>query len=149
MLHGALVVDSTTLDATIYLNVVSQVLAKVVVTETSVDRVKQKLERDGFVDRSHLGIAAQFVERKDILRQRPQTLDDILRWYGVDDPTIRLDRVPISYDAVKDYPADLVIGVEIYRHSRPTEFNGTRTRGLVLSDQKPEGPLVLVWTFIP
>jgi hypothetical protein len=63
MLHGALVVDSTTLDATIYLNVVSQVLAKVVVTETSVDRVKQKLERDGFVERSHLGIAAQFVER--------------------------------------------------------------------------------------
>ena len=29
-------------------------------------------------------------------------------------------------DGLRDYPADLVIGVEVYRHGRPTEFNGTR-----------------------
>jgi hypothetical protein len=98
-LHGAIAVDSTTLSATIYLNVVSRVLAKVVVTATSIDRVKEKLDRNGFSDRSHLGLAAEFIERPEILRRRPQKLEDILAVYGIHDGTFRLDRMPMEYES--------------------------------------------------
>jgi hypothetical protein len=147
-LRAAVSVDSTTLSATIYLKVVSRVLAKVVVTATSVDRVKETLDRNGFNDRYHSGIAGEFIERADLLRRKPQKLEDILAVYGVQNGTFRLDRMPMEYEWIRDYPADLVLGIEIYRHSRPTEFNGTRSGPPALSG-KAEGPLVLIWTFIP
>jgi hypothetical protein len=151
-LQGALVVDTGTIRATLALQVISRVLAKVVVTETSIDKVKERLNRDGFVDRSHLGISGTFVQRADILRLQRQTVGDLLAVYGVHDGDIMLDRMPFDYESVRDYPAELVIGVEIYRHSRPTEFNGTRRGPGALS---PGGqaasmqPLVLIWTYIP
>jgi hypothetical protein len=150
--QGALVVDTGSISTTISLTVVSRVLAKVVVTETSVDRVKEKLDRNGFISRSHLGVAATFVQRSDILRAGRQTLGDLLAIYGIYDGAIMLDRMPFDVASVRDYPADLVIGMEIYRHSRPTEFNMTR-RGANIMD--PGGmansmqPLVVIWTFIP
>ena len=147
-LRGAVSVDSTTVSATIYLEVVSRVLAKVVVTATSLDRVKEKLERSGFTDRYHSGLAGEFIERADILRRKPQKLEDILAVYGVQNGTFRLDRMPMDFESIRDYPADLVLGIEIYRHGRPTEFNGTRSGPLALSGGS-QGPLVLIWTFIP
>ena len=151
-MQGAVVVDTGTVRTTIALQVVSRVLAKVVVTETSVDKVKQRLDRDGFVQRSHLGLAATFVERPEILRARRQTVGELLSNYGIYDGSIMLDRMPFDYESVKDYPAEMVIGIEIYRHSRPTEFNGTRSGPTAFS---PGGmaasmrPLVLIWTYIP
>ena len=151
-LQGALVVDTGTISTTIPLQVISRVLAKVVVTETSVDKVKQRLERDGFVDRSHLGLAAMFIERPEILRAKRQNVGELLSTYGIYDGNIMLDRMPFDYESVKDYPAELVIGIEIYRHSRPNEFNGTRSGATALS---PGGmaasmrPLVVIWTYIP
>jgi hypothetical protein len=147
-LHGAVSVDTATLSATIYLNVVSRVLAKVVVTETSIDRAKEKLKREGFEDRSHLGLAAEFIGRSEILKRRPQKLEDIMAVYGIDYGVFRLDRQLVEYQWIKDYPADLIIGVEIYRHSRPQEFNATRGGPTAMTGHD-EGPLVLIWTFIP
>ncbi len=151
-LQGALVVDTGTISATIPLQVISRVLAKVVVTETSVDKVKERLDRYGFVDRSRQGLAATFVERAEILRAKRQNIGELLSTYGIYDGNIMLDRMPFDYESVKDYPAELVIGIEIYRHSRPTEFNGTRSGANILS---PGGqaaamrPLVVIWTYIP
>jgi hypothetical protein len=151
-LQGALVVDTGTISTTIPLQVISRVLAKIVVTETSVDKVKERLVRYGFVDRSHLGLAATFVERPEILRARRQNIGELLSTYGIYDASILLDRMPFDYGSVQDYPAELVIGIEIYRHSRPTEFNGTRSGATALS---PGGiaasmrPLVVIWTYIP
>jgi hypothetical protein len=151
-LQGALVVDSGTVSATMALRVVSRVLAKVVVTETSVDRVKERLEMNGFIVRSRMGLAATFVERADVLRLKRQNVGELLSSYGIYDASIVLDRMPFEYEWVRDYPADLVIGIEIYRHSRPTEFNGTRSAATMLS---PGGmaasmrPLVVIWTYIP
>jgi hypothetical protein len=151
-LQGAVLVDTGIVRATLALQVISRVLAKVVVTETSIDKVKQRLDRDGFIDRSHLGISGTFIQRADILRLRRETVGDLLAVYGVHDGQIMLDRMPFDYESVRDYPAELVIGVEIYRHSRPTEFNGTRRGPGALS---PGGqaasmqPLVVIWTYIP
>jgi hypothetical protein len=44
-----------------------------------------------------------------------------------------MDRMPVDYELLRDYPADLVIGIEIYRHNRPTEFNGTRRGATIMS----------------
>ena len=151
-LQGALVVDTGVVATTIPLQMNSRLLAKVVVTETAVDKVKERLDHDGFIERSRLGLAATFIERADILRKMPQNIGELLDTYGIHDGNIMLDRMPFDYESVRDYPAELVIGVEIYRHSRPTEFNGTRRGPGALS---PGGqaaaaqPRVLIWTFIP
>ena len=72
-LQGALVVDTGTVSTTIPLQVISRVLAKVVVTETSVDKVKERLDRYGFVDRSRQGLAATFVRSgRDPSGQAPE-----------------------------------------------------------------------------
>ena len=149
-LEGAVVVDTGTVRATLVLLVVSQMLAEVVVTETAIDKVKERLDRVGFVERSRLGVSATFVRRAEILRRRPQTVGDILSAYGIRAGTFMLDRMEFDYESIRDYPAELVIGVEIYRHSRPVEFNMTRRGPMSLS---PGGhaasmqPLVLIWTF--
>jgi hypothetical protein len=150
--QGALVVDTGIVRTTVVMEQVSKLLAKVVVTESSVDRVKQRLDQNGFVQRSHLGIAATFVDRAEILRRKPQTVADILSAYGIYDGTFMLDRIPVDYDMLRNYPADLVIGLEIYRHQRPTEFNMTRSAPGILS---PGGQaaamqaLIVIWTYVP
>ena len=149
--QGAVVVDTGTVRTTIPMEQISKLLAKVVVTESSVDKVKERLERGGFTERSRLGIAATFVERAEILRRKPQTVADILNAYGIQSGSFMLDRMPVDYETLRDYPADLVIGVEIYRHQRPNEFNMTRSGPGALSAGGQEAgrqALVLIWTYI-
>lgn len=150
-LDGVLMVDSGAVQSNLTMQQVS-VLAKVTVTEMSVDRVKQKLDRVGFQDRYHSGQSGTFIERAEILRRQAFTVADILSAYGIHDGDFILDRMPTDYDMLTTYPADLVIGIEIYRHGRPTEFNMTRSAPGILS---PGGqaavmlPFIVIWTFIP
>jgi hypothetical protein len=148
---GVLMVDSGVVQSNLSMQQVS-VLAKVMVTEVSVDRVKQKLDRNGFLDRYHSGQSGTFIQRADILRRQAFTVADILSAYGIHDGDFVLDRMPADYDMLRDYPADLVIGIEIYRHGRPTEFNMTRSAPGILSPGGQSAlmlPLVVIWTFIP
>jgi hypothetical protein len=122
------------------------------ITETSVDRVKQKLDRVGFNDRTHSGLSGTFIDRAEILKANRDRLENILSRYGVYGGQVILDRMPLDYDDVRDYPADLVVGIEIYRHGRPTEFNMTRRGPTALAaggQQSAAQALVVVWTFIP
>jgi hypothetical protein len=152
-IDGFLTVDTGTVQASFSMQVTSQMLSKVTVTESAVDVVKQRLDRNGYLSRSRMGLAATFIDRKEILRRQPQTVADILSAYGIHDGgEFQLDRMPVDYDLLRDYPADLVIGVEIYRHSRPTEYNMTRrgptmmSRGGMAASMQP---MVLIWTYIP
>jgi hypothetical protein len=150
-LDGVLMVDSGAVQSNLQMQQVS-VLAKVMVTEMSVDRVKQKLDRVGFQDRYHSGQSGTFIDRAEILRRQSLTIADILSAYGIHEGEFILDRMPADYDMLTSYPADLVIGIEIYRHGRPTEFNMTRRAPGILS---PGGqaalmlPFIVIWTFIP
>jgi hypothetical protein len=152
-LNGVVVVDSTIVSTLLTMDVVARLLATVRVTATSNDRVKERLDRVGYLNRSHLGISATFIDRADILRRKPLTVADILSTYGIHDQAeFLMDRMPVDYELLRDYPADLVIGVEIYRHNRPTEFNGTRRGPNMLSAGGMANammPQVLIWTFIP
>ena len=60
--------------------------------------------------------------------------------------------MPTDYDMLSNYPADMVLGIEIYRHGRPQEFNMTRSGANIMSPGGQRAlmlPLVVIWTFIP
>jgi hypothetical protein len=130
----------------------SRLLSKVVIQEMSVDRLQAKLDRVGYVDRTHSGLSGTFIDRAEILRLRRDRLDDLLSRYGIYSGDVILDHMPLDFDDVRSYPADLVAGIEIYRHGRPIEFNMTRSGPGALGaggQQAGSRPLVVVWTFIP
>ena len=150
-LDGVLRVDSGIVNSTLIMPQTSQLLAKVIISEMSVDRVKQKLDRVGFVGRSHSGESGTFIDRAEILRRQSLTVADILSAYGIHDGEFILDRMPADYDLLRDYPADLVVGIEIYRHGVPTEFNMTRRGPNIMSPGGQSNlmrPTVIIWTFI-
>ncbi len=150
--RGFVVVDSTTVSTSIVMDVASQVLAKVQVTATSVDKVNARLNRVGYLDRHRFEGTGTFVDRQEILRRKPQTVADILAWYGFHDDKgveFQLDRFAVDYNTVQSYPAELVIGVEVYRHNRPAEYNMTRGGPNMFSSggaQNASQVLVLIWT---
>jgi len=151
-IDGFLTVDTGTVQAGFSMQVTSRILSKVTVTEKAVDVVKQQLDRDGFISRSHSGASGTFIDRQEILHRQPQTVADILSAYGIHDGEFQLDRMPVDYDLLRDYPADLVIGVEIYRHGRPTEFNMTRRGPTIMRSGGAAASrqvMVLIWTYIP
>jgi len=152
-LSGVVTVDSTILSTVLAMDVVSRLLATVKVTAVSNDRVKERLDRVGFLNRYRSGGAGTFIDRADILRRQPLTVADILNAYGIHEGAeLIMDRMPVDYELLRDYPADLVVGIEIYRHNRPTEFNGTRRGASIMSSggmANLMAPQVLIWTFIP
>jgi len=81
-LSGVVTVDSTILSTVLTMDVVSRLLATVKVTAVSNDRVKERLDRVGFLNRYHSGGAGTFIDRADILRRQPLTVADILNAYG-------------------------------------------------------------------
>src|SRR4051812_10084687 len=116
-LSGVVVVDSTTLSTVLTMDVISRLLATVRVTAMSTDVVKQRLDRVGFLTRYHSGGSGTFIDRAAILRRKPLTVADVLNTYGIHEQAeFMMDRMPVDYELLRDYPADLVVGVEIYRH---------------------------------
>ena len=151
-LDGVLAVDTGAVTALMRMEPTSQLLTKVMITEMSVDRAKQRLDRIGFVDRSHSGLSGSFVDRAAISKSRRQYLDEVLEEYGIHSGDVMLDRIPLDFEDVRGYPADLVLGIEIYRHGRPTEFSGTRNGPNMFAPggvQNAMKALIVVWTFTP
>lgn len=161
-MDGVLTVGDDTLAVRFVMEVASKLLATMKITETSVDvvRMKEKLKRLGWVTRSHLGIQHTFVDRAEVVRRQRDRVGDILSAYGITHADYLLDRMPLSYEDIRDYPAELVVGIEIYRRSRPVEFSRLRfveqprfavppgggTPSTMGGTQKP---LVVIWTYIP
>jgi hypothetical protein len=151
-LEGVVSADTGAIGDVFAMEPTSRLLSKVVITEMSVDRVQQKLDRVGFVDRTHSGLSATFVDRAEILKMNRDRLEDLLSRYGIHNGDVMLDRMPLDYEDVRLYPAELVVGIEIYRRGRPTEFNMTRRGAGALAaggQQNAARPLIVVWTFIP
>jgi hypothetical protein len=147
--EGIVRVDSGSVTANFSMEPTSRLLAKVMITETSVRSLETKLDRVGFVARSHSGESATFITRDEAMRRRPLTIGDVLRAYGVNSGEIIMDRMPLDYADIEDYPADLLGGIEIYRHGRPPEFNMTRKGPGALSSAGQSPFLIVIWTFIP
>lgn len=152
--EGLLTIDTLTVEMELGLTQIAQVLPPVTITTSAINRVTEKLDRVGFISRSHMGTSGTFIDRKEILRRHAVHVTDVLETYGIHrDAHITIDRMESDWDSLTDYPMDLVIGIEIYRRSSlPTEFNRTRRTGLAMSRNGNGGlgaPTVLIWTFIP
>lgn len=150
-MDGVLNIGDDTVQVKFIMQVASTMLAKMQITESSVDRVKEQLYTNGYIARTHLGIAATFIDRPEILRRRTQTMSEMLNAYGVADGDFVLDRMSLTYEDIRDYPTELVIGIEIYRHNRPVEFNMMRSSSasVLTAGGGRSAPLVLIWTYIP
>ena len=146
-------VDTSTVLFDFTMTPVLPMLAKVEIRATpSNSRANRRLDRVGFTNRTHFEHGT-FVKPDEILKRRAQTLRDILDVYGLrESAEYVLDRMPLDYYDIQDYPAEMIAGVEIYRHGRPMEFNMTR-RGASIMDRGGQAnlmrPLVVIWTFIP
>ena len=132
---------------------VSQLLAKVTITENST-RLTRRLDRVGFTNRKKSSGFGQLVTHDEIMKRRPITLDQVLATYGIHDncAMMELDRMPIDIGDARTYPAELVAGIEIYRHNVPVDAPHTRGGRLTFDRQLNTcitRPLVLVWTYIP
>jgi hypothetical protein len=117
-------------------------------------RLEARLDRVGFTSRYKFrDCSCVFVRRVDIERRQPQTLREILQTYGVhQEAEFQIDKMPVDYQDIEDYPADLIAGVEIYRHNRPIEYDATRRGPTLLSAGGQANlmrPLVIIWTWIP
>jgi hypothetical protein len=152
-LQGGLSVTDGAIGGTLTMQVTSTLLSRVTITESAIDKVKQRLDWQGFTTRYREGIGGTWIERPEILRRQAQNVAEILDAYGIRGPgDYEIDKMPTDYDALRDYPAELVIGIEIYRNNRPVDFNMTRKTATAF---QPGGqsaqmqPLVLIWTYIP
>jgi len=94
-LSGVLSVDSTVLSTVLTMDVVSRLLSTVKVTAVANDRVKERLDRVGFLNRYRSAGSGTFVNRADILRRKPLTVADILSAYGIHGQAeFIMDRMP-------------------------------------------------------
>ena len=152
-LQAVLSVDTGEVRATFVMHQVSRTLAKVVVTESAVDDVKLRLDRDGFTWRSKAEPMGHFIKRADILHERTAlTLGDLLAHYQIyeDDPnSFLLDDRLTDYDEIRSYPLSAVIGIELYPRQRPIEYSGLRDPRLSMMSQGSlrKHTLVVIWTY--
>ena len=143
-----------------------QVLPEIRITTREMDRANAKLENVGFTGRSHEGFASKFLRRTDIVRANRTRITEVLESYGIGGGAdFVVDGIPTDSAVVRDYPLDLVAGIEIYRLARPQPFNATRAQRITVPG--PKGiykpaiesssragssmapPLVVIWTSIP
>jgi hypothetical protein len=154
-IQALLTMGASMIEMELAMTQVLPMLPEVRITESAVNRVTERLNRVGFVTRSRMGTSAHFIDRAEIVRRRPIHITDILRGYGINENSIfTIDRMETDWVNLSTYPADLVIGVEIYRRrgSLPTEFDHTRGGALALGPGGSGGiapTTVLIWTYIP
>lgn len=147
-------VDSETVFREFRMDPIAAILNKVEIREVSTAMLSKRLDREGFMDRKKFNAShADFINRGDIDKVKAQTLRDILSRYGIfnNNADFQVDRMALEYYDIQDYPAVLVAGIEIYRRTRPTEFNRTRAGPGAMdpgANLLPR-PLVVIWTYVP
>jgi hypothetical protein len=153
--EGIVTVDTGTVLFDFTMTPVSQMLSKVEITEAATNSASRRLETSGFNRRSHAEMG-QYIRQPEMMKRQPQTLRDILEAYGLrESADYMLDRMPLEYEDIQDYPAEFIAGIEIYRHNRPVAVNMTRGGAPRRGQAAPSAqalfmrPLVMIWTAIP
>ena len=152
--EGIITLDTASIEMELALDQMVAILPRMTINANAVDRVNQKLERAGFLQRSKFG-SGTYIKREDVLKQHDLFVQDLLERWGVpSNAVVTMDRVPIEWETLRDYPIELVVGVEIYRRSAavPIEFGQTRTGANALGRNGSGGiprVTVLIWTYIP
>ena len=66
----------------------------------------------------------------------------------------------MDWETLETYPVDLIIGIEIYRHAVPTEFNMTKNIATIFGNLNARNaqsigqvalmrPTVILWSYVP
>jgi len=151
--EGMLTMNTHPVEMELALEQLMVLLPPIRITESAVNKVTQRLDRVGFTERSRMGHAATFYTRRDIIDTHAQTLQQLLSRMGANmSDKFLLDRIPMEWGDLVDYPMDLIVGIEVYRHSLPVELSITRRGRLQFTDDRGT-PLtsktILLWTYIP
>lgn len=149
---GLLTIDTATVETKLVLTQVSAMLPKITINASATNTVAQRLDRMGFTTRYRMGTSGRFIQRKEILRRRPTYITEVLAAHGVRDGDVIIDRMPADWLTIQSYPADFVIGIEIYarRSLVPVEFGMTKmgsSFGEARGQSNPMRPTVVIWTY--
>ena len=163
--EGLLTLDTVRVEMELAMTQVIPILSEVRITENAVNRVEERLDRVGFTIRRHTEGGGTFIDRAEMLRRKPTYIGDVLAAYGIhsNNASFLLDRMPVDTSTLRNYPMELVIGIEIYRHASelPIEYSRTSSGGgtgaygntgsLAFSRQNTgiAPATVLIWTYIP
>ena len=143
---GVLTVDTVPIRATLPLEPTVQAIAGMTITETAVDRNGSYLKNVGYTFRSRGGLGGRFLTNATMDKERWRTIGEALHAQFIDRGDVVLDGMPIQFMDVIEYPVAQVAAVEIYRTSRPIEFDFATWHTGQFSTR---APLVLIWTFRP
>lgn len=163
--EGLLTLDTARVEMELAMTQVIPILSEVRITEKAIDRVEERLQRVGFTDHRHFEAGGIFIDRTEILRRKPTYVSDVLAVYGIrmNNASFTLDRIPVDTATLSNYPMELVIGIEIYRHRSevPIEYSRTSSGGGVgaygnagvrafsRSNTGIAPATVLIWTYLP
>jgi hypothetical protein len=102
---GVLTIDTLSVDMELTLTQIAQILPRVTISSSASNKVTERLDRVGFVSRSHMGTSGTFIDRNEILRRKrntsptscaptasartPSSLSIAWKWTGRRSPTIR------------------------------------------------------------
>lgn len=152
-LQAIITIDTTTVLHDFIMEPLAPILAAVEITETTMPQsMVRRLKNTGFTNRSKFGVG-RYYTKEELMKHRPLYLRDMLQKFGLHGGEEYLfDRMPLSFSDIQDYPAELIAGIEVYRHNRPIEFSMTRggpsligggVRGAMLINR----PLVVIWSY--
>ncbi len=153
--EGMLTMDTHPVEMELALEQVMTILPPVRITAGSVNKVTQRLDRVGFVSRSNMGFGARFMDRQHIMDSKAQYLTQVLERFGLSrSDTFMIDNIMTDWDELRDYPLDLVVGIEVYprKEMLPVEFSITRQGRQTFTNDRGtpiKHAFVVLWTFIP
>lgn len=155
--QGLIRVDTASVDMELAMEQVDAVLAEYNVTASStyMDRALRALENTGFTNRAKTSGTGHFVKIDEIMKRKPTRLEDVLSSYGLTSSDIYVvDHVRASFDEIKNYPPEGVLGIEIYRNATtaPIGFQKTTKGRLAMGPGGTGGiqpKFVVLWTYIP
>jgi hypothetical protein len=144
--QGVLTVDTLPIRVTLPLEPTVQAIAGMTITETTIDRNGRYLRNVGYTFRSGGGLGGRFLTNASMDKERWHTIGEALHAQFISRADVVLDGMPIQFMDVIEYPVAQVAAVEIYRTSRPIEFDFATWHTGQFSTR---APLVLIWTFRP
>lgn len=144
--EGVLTVDSVPIRVTLPLEAAVQSIAGMTITETAVDRNGTYLKNVGFTFRSRGGLGGRFMTNASMSDERWYTLGEALRDQFITRGDLVIDGMPAQFRDAENYPVAQIMAVEIYRTTRPIEFDFATWHTGQFSTR---APLILVWSFRP
>lgn len=159
-------VDTLAVDLEFAMTQIDAMLPEYRVTASAsyMDRAIRAMDRSGFTERAKAFGTGRFIPMSEISKARPTLLSDYVAKYGVRPSDIFiLDGIGTTWDDLRNFPPQLIVGIEIYRTPAMAPIGVTKTVGggqafgelskSGMEDVAATGGLkpkvVMLWSYIP